>query len=409
MCGALSHQTTVPSSEVTPLDVAIVGGGIAGLWLLARLRAEGYAAALFETESLGAGQTRCAQGIIHGGTKYALTGKLTASTESIHGMPALWRACLEGRGEIDLRGVRIASEHQYLWSTESLASRLAGFFAGKAMSSRMQRLEREVWPALFQHAAFHGTVYRLEEPVLDMASLLERFAALISGVAFKAEDLRLNADASPGLQVSAGDGAWRDVSARLVVLAAGAGNAELLQYAGLAEPQMQRRPLHMLLLRGDLPEIHAHCLGPSANPRLTVTSHRDRAGRLVWYLGGEVAETGVGLAEAEQIDRGRQELGELLPWLDLRSVEWSAFHVDRAEPRRPGGRRPDDFFVQQTRQLLVTWPTKLALAPRLAQAVLDKLRNDDISPSGGVDLRAASFQAPAVAPMPWDEAGRKWS
>ncbi|MFN3402304.1 MAG: FAD-dependent oxidoreductase, partial [Ferrovibrio sp.] len=39
------------------VDVAILGGGIAGLWLLARLKRAGYSALLIEREALGAGQT----------------------------------------------------------------------------------------------------------------------------------------------------------------------------------------------------------------------------------------------------------------------------------------------------------------------------------------------------------------
>ena len=62
-------------------DVVIVGGGIAGLWILSALRAEGYQTILLEKDALGAGQTLASQGIIHGGTKYALTGKLTGRSE----------------------------------------------------------------------------------------------------------------------------------------------------------------------------------------------------------------------------------------------------------------------------------------------------------------------------------------
>ena len=89
-------------TQTVKVDVAIFGGGVAGLWTLARLRNEGYNAVLFENNALGGGQTRYAQGIIHGGTKYALTGKLTASSEAISEMPSFWRACLEGQGELDL-------------------------------------------------------------------------------------------------------------------------------------------------------------------------------------------------------------------------------------------------------------------------------------------------------------------
>ena len=42
----------------TTVDVAIFGGGVAGLWLLNRLHREGYQALLLEADRLGAGQTR---------------------------------------------------------------------------------------------------------------------------------------------------------------------------------------------------------------------------------------------------------------------------------------------------------------------------------------------------------------
>ena len=71
-------------SRHVQVDVAIFGGGVAGLWTLSLLRNQGYNAVLFENNTLGGGQTRYAQGIIHGGTKYALTGKLTASSEAIN-------------------------------------------------------------------------------------------------------------------------------------------------------------------------------------------------------------------------------------------------------------------------------------------------------------------------------------
>ncbi|HEY6200467.1 MAG TPA: FAD-dependent oxidoreductase, partial [Candidatus Binatia bacterium] len=53
------------------LDVLIFGGGAAGLWCLERFRSAGYHALLLESAALGCGQTIAAQGIIHGGGKYA--------------------------------------------------------------------------------------------------------------------------------------------------------------------------------------------------------------------------------------------------------------------------------------------------------------------------------------------------
>lgn len=68
-------------------DIVIVGAGVAGLWLNARLRALGYSTVLVENARLGGGQTFKAQGIIHGGAKYALHGALTGASEAIADMP----------------------------------------------------------------------------------------------------------------------------------------------------------------------------------------------------------------------------------------------------------------------------------------------------------------------------------
>ena len=104
------HEENMAKRHTKPATAMVIGGGIAGLWTLARLRQQGYNAVLLESEALGAGQTRFAQGIIHGGTKYALTGKLTASSEAVSEMPSIWRACLEGKGEIDLQQAELISD-----------------------------------------------------------------------------------------------------------------------------------------------------------------------------------------------------------------------------------------------------------------------------------------------------------
>ena len=168
-----------PNSTLS-VDVASVGGGIAGLWLLARLRQLGYGALLIESEQLGAGQTLCAQGIIHGGAKYALHGQISDSATAMAGMPARWRRCLNGEDEmVDLRGARLLAEHQYLWATRAPSSRLAAFFASKLMRGRMEKVAgTEVGdiPMVLRHPEFQGTVYQLDEPILDVASVLNVFA-----------------------------------------------------------------------------------------------------------------------------------------------------------------------------------------------------------------------------------------
>ncbi len=384
------------------VDVAIFGGGVAGLWLLNRLRKAGYHAILLESDRLGAGQTRYAQGIIHGGTKYALTGKLTGSSEAIIEMPARWRACLEGHGELDLSAVKLMSDHQYMWSTTSLTSRMAGFFASKLMRSRTQALEGEARPALFRDPQFKGQVYRLDEPVLDTASLIDALAAPLRDFIFQADGLKLNGDNPSVIELSGG----RTVEAKRLVLSAGAGNEALLQQLGREKPTMQRRPLQMVMLRGKtLPAgVYAHCLGANALPRITITSHLDAAGNTVWYIGGQPAEEGVGRSRDVQIAAAREELFKLFPWIDFSACEWGTLNIDRAEPKMADGSRPDDVFVDECDGVITAWPTKLALAPRLADAVEELLKG--INPSGSNET--VDWPHPACAPLPWQE-NEKWN
>src|SRR5690606_3639182 len=98
--------------HTVPVDIALFGGGIAGLWLARLLTQRGYSCVLLERDTLGGQQTLLSQGILHGGLKYALGGALSQESEAIAGMPDRWRASLAGEGDLDLRGVKVLSDTQ---------------------------------------------------------------------------------------------------------------------------------------------------------------------------------------------------------------------------------------------------------------------------------------------------------
>jgi glycerol-3-phosphate dehydrogenase len=385
------------------VDVLIVGGGIAGLWLLAELRAKGVNA-LLATDELGKGQTIASQGIIHGGTKYALTGKLTGATLAIGDMPRLWRAALNGEGAVDLRKANILTESQLLWTSSGIGSRLTGFFASHAMKSRMEAVPRKDYPELFQHSEFHGGLYRLDEPVLDVPSLLETLREQLSAALMQVDITRSRLNLRDGnyyYAASLPDGTQRDVMAQQIVLTAGAGNESLLAGVGDDAPVMQRRPLQMVMVRGDLPRVYAHALGMSDKPRATITSHRDAHGKTVWYIGGQPAEQGVGKPAAEVIAATRKELADLLPWMDFSSMEWATWNVDRAEGRQPDGSRPDQPQISRVANVAVAWPTKLAFAPMLAARLLENLPIKGLH--GHHDNGDNGFVPPVAVPA-WEQA-----
>ncbi|CAN7709617.1 FAD-dependent oxidoreductase [Aquipseudomonas alcaligenes] len=387
-------------SQVLSTDVLIVGGGVAGLWLAARLRGQGYSTLLVENASLGGGQSVKSQGIIHGGAKYALHGALTGASEAIADMPRRWREALAGDGELDLRPVRLLSDAHYLWSPGSLAGNITSFFASKAVRGRVDQVKGEALPPALQHPKFKGKVYRLAELVLDVPSLIQRLAdlagdGLLAGHAI--EPLR-EGDELVGLVV---DG--RAIRAQRIVLSAGAGNEALLQALGIQQPGMQRRPLHMVMVKApSLKPLYAHCLGGGPKPRVTVTTHPAADGQWVWYLGGDIAEAdGVARNEAEQIAAAEKELRDLLPWIDLSAAQWATMRVDRAEPSQSGLVRPDNAFLADQGRLLVGWPTKLALAPDFADRVIAALERDGVQPTQQPPL--PELPRPSLAQPVWEE------
>ena len=381
--------------SVISTDVLIVGAGVAGLWLNARLRRLGFSTVVVERESLGGGQSLKSQGIIHGGAKYALHGALTGASEAIADMPRRWREALAGNGELDLSGVRLLSEAHYLWSPGTLAGNLTSFFASKAVRGRVDQVKGDQLPPALQNPRFKGKVYRLAELVVDVPSLIERLAELAGDGLLAGQSIEpmLENNELIGLRV---DG--RDIHAQRIVFSAGAGNAELLASAGISVPAQQLRPLHMVLVKGpSLKPLYAHCLGGGSKPRVTVTTHPAADGEWVWYLGGEIAEAdGVAREPAEQIAVAQKELGNLLPWVDLSQAQWATFRVNRAEPAQSGLVRPDNAFLADQGRLLVGWPTKLALAPDFADRVLKALEQDAIQPSN----------APALPPLPRPPLGK---
>lgn len=387
-------------SQALSTDILIVGGGIAGLWLNARLRRQGFTTLLVENASLGGGQSVKSQGIIHGGAKYALHGALTGASEAIADMPRRWREALAGSGELDLSGVRLLSDAHYLWSPGSLAGNITSFFASKAVRGRVDQVKGEQLPPALQHPKFKGKVYRLAELVLDVPSLIARLAELAGDGLLAAESIAPLHEQGQlvGLLV---DG--REIRAQRIVLSAGRGNAALLAALGLTQPVQQLRPLHMVLVKGPtLKPLYAHCLGGGPKPRVTVTTHPAADGEWVWYLGGDLAEAeGVARDAAAQIQAAQKEIGALLPWVDLSRARWATLRVERAEPAQSGLVRPDNAFLAEQGQLLVGWPTKLALAPDFADRVLAALDRDGIQPATHAPLPA--LPRPAVARPAWEE------
>lgn len=335
------------------IDVLIVGGGIAGLWTLQRLRALGYDAVLVENKALGAGQTIASQGIIHSGLKYGLAGLFRGEMAA---MPARWYQAFNKRGDVMLQSVKMLATHQLLHTD----SAIFGALAATLLRGKTKRIG--------------SGFYLLGEPVLDVKSLLW---ALSEGA--------FQCSGPPVLR------------ARATLFACGIGNEVFAgRFGEQAKPTI--RPLRMVMVH-DMPrEIFAHWLGKGAKPRVTVTSHRLN-GKIVWYLGGNIAEEAVNMPRQEALTWARSEMRRIMPGECFDWKSWAVHDVDRAEPAGASTSRP---YLVTNGDKAMAWPSKLTLAPALSDRVLDWLKEIGVRPShrrSAVDLPPAT-----VARYPWETA-----
>lgn len=372
------------------VDIVILGGGIAGLWTLSRLRALKFQAILLEPYALGHGQTLCAQGIIHGGTKYSVHQTLSQIGQDIKEMPTRWRNCFNGTGEIDLSSVKLLSTHQHLWVPPSLRGKFVGFLTSKMMRSRVNKLKRGSYPEVFQPDEFQGEVYQLDEPVVDVHSLMSRLREI---------NLPYLGQISPLMKFE-GHTFITDalhITANTFILTAGEANRLLNPHVS-----MQLRPLHMLMLKNMPHLLYAHCVDEQFRPQLSITSHEDEDRNIIWYLGGEIAEQGNHQTSRIVAESGLRQIQQLLPWLDLSRVSWQTKMISRAEYQQVNGKIPPGPYVHEENGFITAWPTKLAYAPLLADRIIERL-NMRSHPSHG-DFNLHHFlPPPSVGKTPWAE------
>lgn len=385
--------------EHMDVDVAIIGAGISGLWLANRLLRRGLSVIVCSADAIGSGQTIASQGIIHSGLKYSLGKAAGPASKALATMPARWRACLAGKGEVDLRGTKVLADAMDLYATPQALPRAlfakaliaAGDPSAEAAHAR-ERLETGA-----AKASRHGTWLALEDFVLDVPSLIRRLAEPL-------QDRFQTANVRPQMLVPAAAGiasiraGGMEIRASAFVLAAGVGNEALGTAAGFKDVAMLKRPLHQTVVTLAQPVgLFAHCLTATfgTQPDMTITSHGDAL-----YVGGKVASE-PGLSDTQRLDAVRTGVSRHLPGIDLAGAELRVHRSVRAEPQREGRRGlwdDGDVFAERRGNCVLCWPVKLSLAPRLGDVVVDLLA--DLQPKPSV-WRGTPASRPRYAEPPY--------
>jgi glycerol-3-phosphate dehydrogenase len=383
-------------------DVAIVGGGIAGLWAMHELRARGFSPVLLERHTLGGAQTLAAQGILHGGMKYVLDGKVDDIALRLREMPPRWLDSMAGKGEVDLTGTQILSECQYLWSDGSLLSKLSGAMGAKMLQGDVNALPKEQWPTGFHELGYKGSVRALQETIIDVRSALTALVKPLEGCVFQADEISPNVTGEilTSLDLRSADGTSCRLKPRFLVNTAGTGNELFATALPFPQPATQRRPLRQILVRGVPHKIYGHCIIADPKPRVTITSHTLTDGTPVWYLGGNVAEKACKMSLEESLKFAASELSAIFPKHSWSQYAYAAWDIDRAEPHQSVRFMPSEPTVNVLGNSALAWPTKLVFAPGLAT----KIAQEAAERSTPMPAPHLPLPAAVIGQYPWDQA-----
>ena len=411
-----SHRINQDIMSKVNLDTLIIGGGIAGLWTLDLQVERGLSTGLVESGSLGEGQSISAQGILHGGTKYALSGIVPTGAREVSAMPKRWERSLTGACLPDLSDTRIRSPHCHLWRTDSVRSIVGMVGAKVGLAVTPSVIEPQNRPEILKSCP--GDVALLPEQVIEMPSVLETMRRTHEDRLLHGTVQSISKEPGGGYTVTimTPQGSSVIVRTNRVVLAAGRGNESLMKLledlpaSAQARPEMQLRPLHMGMVRGApeaLPELNGHCVD-GGQTRVTITSSTARNGDRVWQLGGRLAEDGCKRSEEAQRLESMSCLASALPDFNAESkaLTWATYRVDRAELKTRRWARPDGAFVNGFDDIITVWPTKMVLAPNAAEKV-DALIEQTSSNDGACAAPFNEQPTPVVASPPWETA--RWS
>ena len=110
------------------------------------------------------------------------------------------------------------------------------------------------------------------------------------------------------------------------------------------------------------------------------------------------------MSSKDLIRLAQDEMKQLFPWLSWKDTEWSTVLLDKAEPRNSTGILPKSCYSKGIKNMIVAWPTKLALAPKLSSNILEILQQQSVIPERTSNLSMLSFlPEPSISLLPWEK------
>ena len=276
----------------------------------------------------------------------------------------------------------------------------------KALGNKVHKVPPKDWPDSLRESGFDGTAIYMDEPVLDTKSVVKALAGPFRDSIRKInwpDGVRFEQDDKGNIKSITLNEETRIYCKEVVFTAAESNDriARILNHDDGLE--VQRRPLLMAMMKNAPYPLHAHCVGASEKPVMTITTHKNLDGTLIWYLGGSVAEKPKEADPETVYAEARKVIQKYLPGTNLENVQWAPLPIDRVEGAKSNhGKLPDAPVLHSHGNALYAWPTKLTFAPQLSDMVVDHLKQRDVNP-GAQKTDWSRLPKAYLTTEPWNE------
>ena len=379
-------------------DVLVAGAGGMGVLTAAALDDLGYSCALVDPVGISAEQTGHSHGYLHRGYIYLRAEeKLVLNLRNARD---LWDAIIAPED--------VVSSSSFVGFSDPVA-RSAAVRSWETAGLPIKPVSPLDVPAQIRRPAIRD-LYKTDEPVVLVGQLLKRRRDACRNVV----DLRgrlhsLRLKRAGGALTCAGavvhmDDQPASITARHVVLCAGAGNAAILNNTmGIYRAASALRTSFMLVMKGLALQPLSLILPEARFYGLFLASRRQGnigvwlASNFVSFGGVVKATTPAGRRWAHDMVRKVEKVFDV----SAGSLQYGIYSGVKAEYRRDPERMPDDKSIETfgIRKLSVLWPTKLTLAPAMAGTLAREIHNTlkrpecRVTPLSRLELRRERWEA----------------
>lgn len=403
-------------SNIIKSDITIIGGGVAGLWTANVLKQMGFNCILIEKHSLGNYQTINSQGIIHGGVKYSLVGKISNATSNISKMTEAWDLSFSNKisnkpNLVDLSLTKINSTCHDLCFPNSNFFKLSSFVTSKILSSKCKIISKndQDYQNSLNQLGYNGIVYRITEKVVDTKSLINNLSKNIENNIIQLDNYEINYQDNQINNINfESKNQNYNIKSQLYIFTSGQNNQHIINFSEHL-PKQQLRPLQMIFAKPDINiNLFAHFIGKdnkNNKPFATITTHKNINNENILYFGGQVAESEyIDTPKDIHINNLKKQIKTIFPKVNINNWQWDTIKINRAEASQEYNKMPDTSFAIKQNNIILGWPTKLTFAPDFADRILNIIKESNINPGNSEQFNYKNFDlnTAQIATPCWD-------